>query len=259
MAEKLLTRDEVKVEETWNLENIFTSDAAWDIEYKEIENLSSEADSYQGTLSDGPDALLKALTYRDEISQRLGKLYTYSHLKTDQDTTNSTYQAMDSRAKSLAVKVSTKLAFFLPELLSMDATTLEKWLRKNEKLSLYKQEVKELNSVRPHVLPKEQEGLLAQLSEVAGSSSNTFSMLNNADLKFPTVKNEKGEEVELSHGRFINFLESPDRNVREEAFKAMYATYGSFKNTLLPRFPEMLRHTTLMQQSAIMDLQEKRL
>lgn len=231
MAEKLLTRDEVKVEETWNLENIFTSDEAWNEEYKEIESLSSQADSFQGKLNDGPEALLKALTYRDEISQRLGKLYTYSHLKTDQDTTNGTYQAMDSRAKTLAVKVSTKLSFFLPELLSIDETELNQMVEENEGLSLYKQEFEELNSMRPHVLPAEQEALLAQLSEVSGSSSKTFSMLNNADLTFPTVKNENGEEIELSQGRFINFLESPDRSVREEAFKAMYATYGSFKNT----------------------------
>lgn len=231
MAEKLLTRDEVNVEETWNLENIFESDAAWDAEYAEIEKLSSQAESFQGTLNDGPEALLKALSYRDELSQRLGKLYTYSHLKTDQDTTNSTYQAMDSRAKSLAVKVSTKLSFFLPELLSIDEAQLDQLVEENEGLSLYKQEVKELNSMRPHVLPAEQESLIAQMSEVAQGSSKTFSMLNNADLTFPTVKNEKGEEVELSQGRFINFLESPDRSVREEAFKAMYATYGSFKNT----------------------------
>lgn len=231
MAEKLLTRDEVKVEETWNLENIFESDAAWTAEYEEIEKLSSEAESYQGTLDDGPEALLKALTYRDELSQRLGKLYTYSHLKTDQDTTNSTYQAMDSRAKSLAVKVSTKLSFFLPELLAIDEAKLNQLVEENEGLALYKQEVKELNSMRPHVLPAEQESLIAQMSEVAQGSSKTFSMLNNADLTFPTIKNEKGEEVELSQGRFINFLESPDRSVREEAFKAMYATYGSFKNT----------------------------
>lgn len=226
-----MKRDEVQVEETWNLERIFPSDEAWNDEYKNIEQLIPEADQYKGKLNDGPEMLLKALTYRDEILQRFGVLYTYSHLKTDQDTTNGTYQAMDSRAQSLAVKVSTKLAFFLPELLSIDEKKLDQLVEENEELSLYKQEVEELNKMRPHVLPAEQEALLAQVSEVAGSSSKTFSMLNNADLTFPSVKNEKGEDVELSHGRYINFLESSDRSVREGAFKAMYATYGSFKNT----------------------------
>ncbi|WP_179860812.1 oligoendopeptidase F [Sporosarcina koreensis] len=231
VAEKLLTRDEVKTEETWNLENIFPSDEAWNEEYEAIEELSKKADSYKGTLDNGPEALLEGLAYRDEISQRLGRLYTYSHLKTDQDTTNSKYQAMDSRAKTLAVKVSTKLSFFLPELLSINEDKLNRMVEDSKGLSLYKHEMEELNKMRPHVLPADQEALLAELSEVAGGSSKTFSMLNNADLTFPTVKNENGEEVELSHGRFINFLESPDRSVREEAFKAMYKTYGSFKNT----------------------------
>ena len=231
MAEKLLTRDEVKLEETWNLERIFASDDAWNDEYKSIEQLISKADQYKGTLNNGPEALLEALAFRDEVSQRFGVLYTYSHLKTDQDTTNSTYQAMDSRAQSLAVKVSTKLSFFLPKLLSIDEDKLTQLVEENEQLSLYKQEIEELNKVRPHVLPEEQEALLAQLSEVAGNASKTFSMLNNADLTFPTVKNEHGEDVELSQGRFINFLESSNRKVREDAFKAMYATYGSFKNT----------------------------
>lgn len=231
MAEKLLTREEVKTEETWNLETIFPSDDAWNAEYEAIEEMAKKADDYKGTLDDGPEALLAALQYRDELSQRLGKLYTYSHLKTDQDTTNSKYQAMDSRAKTLAVKVSTKLSFFLPELLSIDEEKLNRMVREQEGLAVYAHEMEELNSMRPHVLPAEQEALLAELSEVTGSSSKTFSMLNNADLTFPTVKDENGEEIELSHGRFINFLESPDRSVREEAFKAMYDTYGSFKNT----------------------------
>jgi len=228
---RVLTRDEVKVEETWRLEDIFPTDQAWEEEYLLIESFSKEAETYKGTLGNGSDALFKALTYRDSLSERLRRLYTYAHLKTDQDTTNSFYQAMESRAKTLLVKASTAMSFFLPELLSIDEETLNNLVENNESLLLYKQEIEEINSERPHVLPAEQEELLAQLSEVTGSASETFSMLNNADLKFPKVKNEDGEEVELSHGRYIGFLESNDAKVREEAFKAMYSTYGKFQNT----------------------------
>ena len=98
---KLLTRDEVKVEETWRLEDIFASDEAWEKEYKEVEEFSAKAESYKGTLGNSAEALLNALSYRDELSQKLRRLYTYAHLKTDQDTTNSFYQAMDSRIKTL--------------------------------------------------------------------------------------------------------------------------------------------------------------
>ena len=98
------------------------------------------------------------------------------------------------------------MSFFLPELLSIDETELNKLVEEHEGLRLYKQEFEEINKQRPHVLPAEQEALLAQLSEVTGNSSETFSMLNNADLTFPMVKDENGEEVELSHGRYVGFL-----------------------------------------------------
>ena len=228
---KVLTRDEVKVDETWRLEDIFATDEMWEKEYAEVEEFAGKADSYKGTLSNGGDALYTALTYRDTLSERLRRLYTYAHLKTDQDTTNSFYQAMDSRVKSLYVKVATALSFFLPELLSIDETELDKLVAEHEGLGLYKQEFEEINTQRPHVLPAEQEALLAQLSEVTGNSSETFSMLNNADLTFPMVKDEKGEEVELSHGRYVGFLESDDPRVREDAFKAMYSKYNEFQNT----------------------------
>jgi oligoendopeptidase F len=228
---KVLTRDEVKVEETWRLEDIFASDNAWEKEYKEVDTLSNKAESFKGKLGDGADTLFEALKYRDELSERLRRLYVYSHLKSDQDTTNSFYQAMDGRIKTLFVKVSTALSYFLPELLSIDEEKLNAWVEEHVGLRLYKQEFEEVNTQRPHVLPAEQEALLAQLSEVTGTSSETFSMLNNADLKFPKVKNDEGEEVELSHGRYIGFLESGNPRVREEAFKAMYSTYDQFSNT----------------------------
>lgn len=228
---KVLTRDEVKVDETWRLEDIFASDEAWEKAYTDVEELSTKAAGYKGTLHNGADSLYDALVYRDTLSEQLRRLYTYAHLKTDQDTTNGFYQAMDSRVKSLYVKVSTALSFFLPELLAVDEAELNEQVETHEGLRMYKQEFEEINTQRPHVLPAEQEALLAQLSEVTGKSSETFSMLNNADLTFPMVKDEDGVEVELSHGRYVRFLESDDSRVREDAFKATYAKYGEFQNT----------------------------
>ncbi|MDW0112672.1 oligoendopeptidase F [Sporosarcina saromensis] len=228
---KVLTRDQVKVEETWRLEDIFETDEAWEQAFKEIETLSEKAPSFKGTLADSPEALYDALAYRDNLYEKIGKLYTYAHLKSDQDTTNSFYQAMESRAKSLVIKVSTALSYLTPELLTIPEEDLNRYVEENDHLKLYKQEFEILNAHRPHVLPAEQEALLAQIGEVTGSPSETFSMLNNADLTFPMVKDEDGEEVELSHGRYIRFLESKEPRVREEAFKAMYSKYGEFKNT----------------------------
>ncbi len=228
---KVLTRDEVAEEETWRLEDIFSSDEAWDKEYSKIEEMVKEAEQYKGTLGNGARPLFEALTYRDKLAERLRRLYTYAHLKTDQDTTNGFYQAMDGRIRTLVVKISTALSYFTPELLSIDEKQLNETIESHEGLRLYKQEFEELNAERAHVLSSEQEELLAQLSEVTGKSSETFSMLNNADLTFGMVKDEDGNEIQLTQGRYSRFLESKDSKVREAAFKEMYSRYGEFKNT----------------------------
>lgn len=228
---KVLTREEVPEELTWKLEDIFQSNADWETSYQELTELAKQASQYQGTIAEGTDALLKVLRFRDEVYTKLGKLYAYSHMRNDQDTTNSTYQAMDSRAKTLYAKVSTSLSFLTPEILALDEAVIKEYLKENKDLQLYTHELEEINNERPHILPAEQEALLSQMSEVTGASSNTFSMLNNADLEFPTVRDEEGNEVQLTHGNYVHFLESKDRSVREAAFRAMYKTYGDFKNT----------------------------
>ncbi|TQR20215.1 oligoendopeptidase F [Psychrobacillus vulpis] len=228
---KILSREEVEEQLTWRLEDIFSSNEAWEQEFKEVSELSKKAASYQGTVGSGANALLAVLTYRDELTSRLRKLYTYAHMRHDQDTANSIYQAMESRIKSLYVKVSTELSFLVPEILSVDEAVISSYLNDNQELKVYSQLLKEINKERPHVLPQEQEALLAQFSEIAGASSDTFGKLNNADLEFPSIKDENGNEVQLTHGRYSRFLESKDGRVREDAFKAMYDTYGKFRNT----------------------------
>ncbi|RNF38479.1 oligoendopeptidase F [Planococcus salinus] len=231
MVEKIITRDQVPEELTWKLEDIYETDQAWEQEFTAVAELSEKAASYQGTLQKNAEALYEVLVYKDELSQRLRKLYTYAHMRYDQDTTNSTYQGMDSRIKSLAAKISAGLSFLVPEILELDEAVLNSYIEEHEGLHLYRHAMEELNAMRPHVLPAEQEALLAQMSEVVSSPSETFSMLNNADLEFPEIENEDGERVQITHGNYIRFLESDNRRVREDAFKAVYATYGKFRNT----------------------------
>src|SRR5690606_17294610 len=146
----------------------------------------------EGKLKEGAEALFEVLTYKDELSERLRRLYTYSHMRYDQDTTNSKYQAMDSRIKTLYAKVSAGLSFLTPEILELDEEVLNGYVDAHEELKLYRHALDELNAMRPHVLPAEQESLLAQLSEVVNSPSETFGNLNNADLEFPEIEDENG-------------------------------------------------------------------
>ena len=231
MAKKVLTREEVPTELTWDLTSIFATDEAWEQEFAEVQAMLGQADRYKGKVAEGAKGLFETLQFSDQVGQRFGKLYVYSHLKHDQDTTNSKYQAMDSRVKSLGAKLSAALSFITPEILALDEATIEKYVADNDELKLYEQSLKELNLGRPHILSAEKEELLAQLSEVSNASGQIFSALNNADIEFPKVKNDEGEEVPLTHGSYISFLESDNREVREGAFKAMYETYGKFRNT----------------------------
>ncbi len=230
-VKKLPSRSEIVVEDTWRLEDIFLSDEAWDLEFKDVAALLPGVGNFKGKLGESADKLYEALQYQDEISQRLSKLYTYSHMRYDQDTTNSFYQGMDDRIKTLYTHAGSELAYIVPEILAVDEEKITRFLEENKELGLYKQTLDELNLQRPHVLSAEEEALLAQASEVLGASGNTFGMLNNADIEFPSIKDESGEEVEVTHGRYIRFLESNDHRVRHDAFKAVYDTYGKFRNT----------------------------
>lgn len=230
-VKKLPARNEISPEDTWRLEDIFPSDDEWNKEYNEVQQLIPDAGKYQDRLGESAETLYAALQFQDHLLSRLGKLYTYAHMRYDQDTTNSFYQGMDDKIKNLYSEAASALAYIVPELLAEDEEKIAGYLKEKTELQLYKHSLEEINIQRPHVLSAEQESLLAQASEVLGASSNTFGMLNNADLEFPSIKDENGEEVEITHGRFIRFLESDEQRVRHDAFKAVYETYGKFRNT----------------------------
>ena len=228
---QLPERKDIAVEDTWRLEDIFATDQAWENEFKDIQDSLPKGEQYKGKLGESAAVLWDALQFQDGITERLGRLYTYSHMRYDQDTGNTFYQGMDDRAKNLYSQASSVFSYIVPEILSIDEETINRFMEEKEELKLYEHVLKEINLQRPHVLSAEQEALLAQASEALSASSNTFGMLNNADLRFPSIKDENGKEVELTHGRYTRFLESADRRVRKEAFEAMYKTYGQYKNT----------------------------
>jgi oligoendopeptidase F len=227
----LANRNEIATEDTWRLEDIFESDVTWEKEFQEIKEMIPNIVEFQGKLGESAEELYEALAYQDAISMRLGKLYTYAHMRYDQDTTNSFYQGLNDRATNLYTQVGSALSFIVPEILSVEEDKIKSFLNEKEELKVYEHALDEINKQRPHVLSAKEEALLAQASEVMDTSSTTFGMLNNADLTFPTIKDENGEEVEITHGRYIRFLESDDQRVRRDAFKAVYETYGKYKNT----------------------------
>ncbi|MGE1112215.1 oligoendopeptidase F [Priestia megaterium] len=259
-VKKLPSRSEIKVEDTWKLEDIFASDDAWEKEFEEVKALIPQMEKFKGKLGESAQTLYDALQEQDELTMRVSKLYTYAHMRYDQDTTNSFYQGLNDRIKTLYTQIASALSYVTPEILSIEESKIKQYMAEHKELKLYAHALDEITRERPHILSESEEALLAQASEVLGSSSNTFGMLNNADLEFPSIKDENGEEVEITHGRYIRFLESSDRRVREEAFKAVYETYGKFKNTFAStlsgtvkkdNFSARVRHYNSARQSAL--------
>lgn len=223
-------RSEVQPENSWQLEDLFPSQKDWDAAYEELKQLKNKAADFEGKLNT-PDNVKAVFALEDDLSLRIERLYVYAHLSHDQDTTNPTYQALVQKAKKLSVEVSEALSFITPEILALPEQQLDSYIN-DPGLADYKFTLQEIKREKAHVLSKTEEALLAQVGNLSQAPQQIFGMINNADMKFPRIKDEHGNEVELTHGSYIQFLENPNREVRERAFKAVYETYGKQKNTI---------------------------
>ncbi|MFE4713866.1 MULTISPECIES: oligoendopeptidase F [unclassified Paenibacillus] len=228
--EQLLKRSEVPAENRWKLEDMFASQKDWDDAYTETKGLIKKAADFQGKL-DTAGALKDCFELDDKLSLLTERLYVYAHMRQDEDTANPVYQALSQKAKQLSVEAGEALSFITPEILALPVEKLDQFIADSE-LSDYTFTLTEMKRQKAHILTKAEEALLAQVGNLSQAPQNIFGMLNNADLKFPKIKDETGKEVELTHGSYIKFLESPDREVRKNAFKAVYETYAKQKNTI---------------------------
>jgi len=224
-------RNEIQKKYQWKLEDIFQSDKLWDEEYNEVKSKLVEMKNFQGKIHTS-GTLLKVLKLKDYIGERLDRLFTYARMRRDEDNTRAQYQALADRAFTLAVEVSSVLSFVEPEILAIPEKELQSFLQQNDDLKLYEHYLSDLMRMKEHVLDSDKEKMLAEVGELANAPADIFKMLDNADIRFPTIKDEQGEEVELTKGRYIGFMESYDREVRKSAFKALYSTYSSLVNTL---------------------------
>jgi len=232
-ATTLPKRSEVRTEDTWNLETIYPSVEAWETDFARVTGMLEGIRAGQGTLGDSARGLLQALQRRDEAGEILGRLYVYAHMRFHQDTAESQYQALADRVTTLASELNAAGSYITPEILAIPQERLDGFLAEEPKLAVYRHALDEINRERPHILTAEMEALLAQADEMGSAAERIFEMLNNADLKLPTVKDERGAEVQLTQGNYVaKFLESQDRSVRKGAFEAMLGAYRDLCNTL---------------------------
>ncbi|MBO7147383.1 MAG: oligoendopeptidase F [Lentisphaeria bacterium] len=227
----LKTRAELDPAMTWDLTQIYISDEEWEKEFGSLDRLLSRFLGCKGHLADSPAVLKEALEADDALSLVMERLYVYAHLKADEDTGNSESQARMDRISARSAEISGECAWFQPELLAMDEALFNEYLNADI-LSFYRRTLEEIGEERKHTLSDKEERILSLASDVLSTPDKVFSLLNNADMRFPEIVDDNGGKKELTHGNYNRFLESADRNVRKGAFEAMYDTYAKFKNTL---------------------------
>lgn len=230
--EKLPARSEIAEADKWALEDLFLTDADWEAAVKQLEEQLAQLKGYAGKVSASADALYAYLTLADETENLFEKVLVYSNEKMHEDMGNSTYQGYAAQAQAAATRLSAAEAFFEPELLAMEESRLQGFFKEDPKLEKYRLLIDRIWRRKEHTLSAAEEEILAKTYEMATAPDDIFSMFNDADAKFGTIRDENGKEVELTHGRFGGFMESSDRRVRKEAFEALYQTYDQFKNTL---------------------------
>lgn len=228
---KLPTRSEVAEQDCWDLSSLYDSDASWEKDFAHFQAMVEKYADFKGKLADGPEVLLKCLQFDLEVDRLAERLGTYAFLKTTEDQANNTYQALVARFQNVAVKASQLASYMRPEMLAIPADTMAEYMSAPE-LAEFRLVLERVTRYREHTLSDAEESLIAMQGEMAQTASKTFRQLNDADLKFGMVENENGEQVELSNSSFSQFLISPKREVRKNAFHQYYDQFEAHENTL---------------------------
>lgn len=230
--QKLPKRSEQDPEYQWRLEDIYESNEAWKKDVDRVKELLAALMPMKGALGESSEKLFQCLKLQDELTSIHDKVLVYARMRRDENNNDPLYQDLTETAFSLSTEVGAKLSFITPEIIGLPDGQLENFLNENKILAVYRFFLEELLRQKKHILSAREEEIMALSSEMARSPSDTFTMFNNADIKFPFIKDEQGQDVELTKGRYIRFLESANRDVRKQAYEAMYNTYSKMKNTL---------------------------
>jgi len=228
---KLKTRDQLDSMYKWNVEKMYKGSAEWEEEFETLKSKAPKMQKFSGKLGTAEE-LLSFLESNVEIERLLDKLLVYAHLRGDEDTGNAKFQVLKNKIDAYGAEVSSFTAFFIPELLELKEGAIDEAINKLPKLKVYEFYLSDILNQKDHTLNAEGEKLLASVSDCLNAPGNIFSMLTNADMTFPCIKDEKGNDIELTEGNYSNFIKSKDRRVRKDAFETLFGTYKGFSNTL---------------------------
>ena len=224
-------RNEIEEKYTWDLTTIFPTDEAFEAELAQVSEEVKKAASLAGHLLDSANSLLTTTEVQLDLMRRIEKLYSYAHMKNDQDTRVAKYQEYQAKGMTLYSEFGQSFAFYEPEFMAITEEQYQTFLAEQPALQLYQHYFDKLLKKKAHILTQREEELLAGAGEIFGAAGETFAILDNADIVFPMVHDEDGNEVQLSHGNYITLVESKNREVRKEAYEALYSVYEQYQHT----------------------------
>jgi oligoendopeptidase F len=247
-VKKIKTREEILESYKWNVEKIYKSIKEWENDFDSLKSMVPELSKFQGKMGEAKE-LLHYLKLNEEISRLFEKLAVFAHLRADEDTTNTAFQILKDKIFTYLAKLKSTQAFFIPEILLLPEGTISREIQQISELRLYEFMLNDILKMKPHTLSKEQEEMLAAVSDCLEAPSNIFNMLSNADITFPAIKDEEGNDIELTEGNYGKFISSKDRKVREEAFKTLFNTYDKYKNTLATSLTSSIKNFVFKSKS----------
>ncbi|WP_110114882.1 oligoendopeptidase F [Bacillus sp. CGMCC 1.16541] len=241
------SRTDVPQHEKWDLTHIYQTQEAWQEDYQKVVSGIDTLKSYNDNINCA-EQFYGFLNSQEELMQMYTKLYVFAMLQNDEDTRKSSSQTLLDQVQQLGVKISSATSFFMPYLLELEEETLTRYIEEVPALQYFEKDLFESYRYKTHVLTKEKEEVLSQLGDALASPKNTFNMMNNADIVFGDVTNEKGEKVPLTRGMFAKIMESGDRTKRKEAYKAYYKPYVQMKNTIASTLSSAVKNNVTLSK-----------
>jgi oligoendopeptidase F len=226
------TRESIPQQYTWNLTDLYPTEEAWKTAKGTLAAEVKAAAAFQGTLGQSPRRLLEAMTVQANQRKPLARLYVYAHLTADQDTRVAKYQAMSQEVMQLASDIGAAWAFVEPELLAMDAASIDRAIQAEAGLEEYRFYLKDVLRRKAHTLSAREEELLAQTAPMASAPGTIASIFLNADFPWPTIALADGKQVRLDVAGFSAARASAVRADRQTAMTAFFTALGTYQRTL---------------------------
>ncbi len=230
-TEKLLARKEVPEAMTWDLRPLFVNDEAWEECFQQVDAYIEAVEPFRDNLTSSAKNLLSFGRMIEKQGRELTRLASYASMKSDEDTGLSYYSGMVTRVRSFMEKYAAAVSFANPAIAALSEEAMEAFYKEEPELEYYRRYCTQIRASKPHILSLQEESLLAGAKTIFETGARVFSVLNNADQRFPAIQDEKGNEVELTHARYGGFMESKERSVRKAAYEGYYAVYEQFRNT----------------------------